>query len=282
MTGMLLHSLFPFYKSRSWNSRMIRITARTNDKIKYAGKLCTDASERRKSGLFFLEGLRLCCDAVRSGVPIREVFVTDDALSRYHDELRPLLESGGEVYGITEEIAHKLADTKNPQGVFCIAKRLDKFYNIDKINYNGIYIAVENLQTPGNLGAVARTAEALGLDGLIVSGGCDIFNPKAQRAAMGSLLRLPVYDIAELPAFLRLCAEKGMATYAAVPDSDALPVTQMDRTGGLVCVIGNEGNGLSEEVIRGCRSAVTIPMRGRAESLNAAAAASVIMWEMVR
>ena len=279
---MLLHSLFPFYESRSLDSKMIRITARTNDKIKYAGKLCLDASERKKSGLFFLEGLRLCCDAVRSGVPICEVFVTDDALSRYGEELRPLLESGNEVYGITEEIAHKLADTKNPQGVFCIAKRLDKFHNMDKINYNGIYIAAENLQTPGNLGAVARTAEALGLDGLIVSGGCDIFNPKAQRAAMGSLLRLPVYEIAELPAFLRECAEKGVATYAAVPDADALPVTQMDRTGGLVCVIGNEGNGLSEEVIRACRSAVTIPMKGRAESLNAAAAASVIMWEMVR
>ena len=145
-----------------------------------------------------------------------------------------------------------------------------------------MYIAVENIQTPLNLGAVARTAEALGREGLIVSGGCDIYNPQAQRAAMGSLLRLPVIEAEDLPAFLKDCAAKGMKTYAAVPDRGALSVTEMDRSKGVVCVVGNEGSGLSEDVIKSCVSPVTITMRGRAESLNAAAAAAVIMWEMVR
>ena len=124
--------------------------------------------------------------------------------------------------------------------------------------------------------------EALGLDGMIVCGGCDIYNPKALRAAMGSLLRLEVFSVSELPSFLEDCRARGMNTYAAVPDSTALPVTQMDKSKGIVCVIGNEGNGLTEKTKASCNDRITIPMKGRAESLNAAAAACMIMWEMVR
>lgn len=260
---------------------MLSITSRNNDKIKHAVKLCTDSSERRKTGTFFLEGLRLCCDAAINGHVAETVFVTEKSLNEHGDELAVLLNSCRESFVITQEISLKLSDTKNPQGVFCICKTLDKNYNIDKINYNGMYIALENVQTPGNLGAAARTAEALGLNGIIVSGGCDIYNPKALRAAMGSLLRLDVVSVDNLAEFLIDCTGKGMKTYAAVPDSDALPVTQMDRTSGIVCAIGNEGNGLSDDVISAC-TRVTIPMKGRAESLNAASAASVVMWEMVR
>lgn len=260
---------------------MLSITSRNNDRIKQAVKLCSDSSERRKTGTFFLEGLRLCCDAAINGHVAETVFVTEKALAEHGRELSVLLDSCKECFVITEEISLKLSDTKNPQGVFCICKTLDKNNNIDKINYNGMYIALENVQTPGNLGAAARTAEALGLDGMIISGGCDIYNPKALRAAMGSILRLNVIMVDDLPQLLRDCSSHGMKNYAAVPDRDALPVTEMERTSGVICAVGNEGNGLSDEVISACVR-VTIPMKGRAESLNAAAAASVIMWEMVR
>ena len=169
---------------------MLSITSRNNDRIKQAAKLCSDSAERRRTGTFFLEGLRLCCDAALNGHKAETVFVTEKALADHGGELAVLLSSCKESFVITEEISLKLSDTKNPQGVFCICKTLDKSNIIDKINYNGMYIALENVQTPGNLGAAARTAEALGLDGVIVSGGCDIYNPKALRAAMGSLLRL--------------------------------------------------------------------------------------------
>ncbi len=232
--------------------------------------------------MFFLEGLRLCCDAAENGIKPESVFVTESALEKHSDELGVLLAAGKENFIITDEISDKLSDTKSSQGIFCVCKTLDKFSNIDKINNNGIYIAVENIQTPDNLGAVARTAEALGLDGMIVSGGCDIYNPKALRAAMGSLLRLPVFSVADLPSFLEDCNRSGMNTYAAVPDSSAVPVTEMDRTKGIICAVGNEGNGLTEKTISLCKSKITIPMKGRAESLNASAAACMIMWEMVR
>ena len=260
---------------------MLKLTSRNNEKIKNAVKLCNDSSERKRTGCFFLEGLRLCCDAALNGHIAETVFVTENALANHGDELEVLIDSAKESFIITDEISLKLSDTKNPQGVFCICKTLDKSDNIDKIKYNGIYIALENVQTPGNLGAVARTAEALGLDGMIVSGGCDIYNPKALRAAMGSLLRLDIISVDNLPEFLKECSANGMKTYAAVPDSSALSVTHMDKTSGVICAVGNEGNGLSENVIS-CCEAITIPMKGRAESLNAASAACVIMWEMVR
>ncbi len=261
---------------------MLKITSRNNEKIKHAAKLCADSSYRKKTGEFFLEGLRLCCDAAVNGIEPVTVFVTEDAIKKSSEELDVLLTSAKEKFVITQEIAQKLSDTKNTQGVFCVCKTLDKFYNIDKINIKGMYIAVENVQTPGNLGAVARTAEALGLDGIIVSGGCDIYNPKALRAAMGSLLRVNIFTTDDLPFFIAVCGKKGMNTYAAVPDSSAMPITQMDKSKGMICVVGNEGNGLTDEAIKACSQSVTIVMRGRAESLNASAAACMIMWEMVR
>lgn len=261
---------------------MDTIISRNNPKIKYFAKLTADASFRKSEGLFTLEGQRLCCDASLSGIGITDAFITENAMKKYASSLDVLTEKSDRVFLVTDEVSARLSDTKNSQGVFCICKTLDKRHNIDKINYNGIYIAVENLQTPSNLGAAARTAEALGLDGMIVSGGCDIYNPKAQRAAMGSLLRLSIIETASLAEFLTECSAHSMKTYAAVPDSSAMPITKINKTSGIVCAVGNEGNGLSDEVINACSHRVTIPMKGRAESLNAASAAAVIMWEMVR
>ncbi len=183
---------------------------------------------------------------------------------------------------VSEEVAEKLGDTKNPQGVFCICKMLDKNTNIGKIKYNGKYIALENVSNPSNFGAVIRTAEAVGLDGVIVSGGCDIYNPKSQRAAMGSLFRLNVIEVEDLPAFLKELALNGMSIYAGVPDCNAEKITQVDMKNGVVTIIGNEGNGISAETCEAATKLVTIPMKGRAESLNAAAAASIMIWEMMR
>ncbi len=258
------------------------ITSKQNEKIKFAVKIKNDASFRKKEGLFFLEGLRLCLDALESPIEVLSLFLTGSAILKYGDFLETLQKSSKSVYKISDDIAEKLSDTKNPQGVFCICRLVNKSRSSPKIKKNGLYIALENLQSPDNLGALARSAEALGIDGLIVSGGCGIFNPKALRASMGSLLRFNIMETGDLPLFLEECLSRGMSVYAAVPDRDALSVKEMDRSKGMVAVIGNEGSGLSREVLSLCTSKVTIPMRGRAESLNAAAAAAVIMWEMVR
>ena len=250
--------------------------------MKYAVKLREKDSFRKSEGLFFIEGARLCADAALSSVKIKELYVTESAMLKYSEYVRLAENVAERSFLVSEEVSEKLSDTKNPQGVFCICKMLDKNTNIGKIKYNGKYIALENVSNPSNFGAVVRTAEAVGLDGVIVSGGCDIYNPKSQRAAMGSLFRLNIVEVDDLPDFLKSLAENGMSVYAGVPDSDAEKITEVDMKNGVVTIIGNEGNGISDATKQASTKLVTIPMQGRAESLNAAAAASIMIWEMMR
>lgn len=259
---------------------MEKITARTNDKIKHAVRLGESASLRKEAGEFFLEGARLCFDAVHTGIEIKQAFFTAKALRKYSEYTESIIASSGICYEISAEVSQKLSGTENPQGVFCICAVKNE--GAAKLNPKGKYIALENLQDPSNLGAVCRSAEALGLDGLIVSGGCDIYNPKALRAAMGSSLRMPVISADNLPALLEEANSLGMQTLASVPRNTATDIRKISMEGGVVCCVGNEGSGLTEETIGVCTSAVTIPMSGRAESFNASAAAAILAWELMR
>ena len=259
---------------------MEKITARTNEKIKHAVRLGESASLRKQAGEFFLEGARLCFDAVQTGIEIKQAFFTAKALWKYSEYTESIIAKSGVCYEISAEVSQKLSDTENPQGVFCICAVRNEASTA--LNPKGKYIALENLQDPSNLGAVCRSAEALGLDGLIVSGGCDIYNPKALRAAMGSSLRIPVITAESLPDLIREANASGMQTLASVPRSTATDIRKISMDGGVICCVGNEGSGLSEETISVCTSPVTIPMSGRAESFNASAAAAILAWELKR
>ncbi len=138
---------------------------------------------------------------------------------------------------------------------------------------------LEQVADPSNLGAIARTAEAMGIDGLCISGGCDPYHPKALRASMGALLRLPVYS-GEMEELLNRMNTLQVPTYAAVVKNAHFPVSQVDFSGACGVVIGNEAGGITPKTANACTATVTIPMAGRAESLNAAAAACVLIWEM--
>lgn len=183
---------------------------------------------------------------------------------------------------ISSEISSRLADTVNPQGIYCVCEALGKSSDPNTIKEDGVYIALENVQDPANLGAICRTAEALGVDGLILSGGCDVYNLKALRASMGALVRMPPLEVENLPELLTSLREKGMQVFACVPDRGARQLDTADFSGGAVAVIGNEGNGITEQTKQASTCAVTIPMLGRAESLNASMAAGIVMWEMLR
>lgn len=258
-----------------------RLTAKNNEKIKQSIAVRDSARARRESGMFFLEGARLCSDAAQSGIEIYRAFFSLSALKKYPEGCRAVSDRADEVYEISDEIAAKLSDTKNPQGIFCVCRARAEESGGD-IAPDGKYLLLENVQDPSNLGAVVRTAEALGLDGLIICGGCDIYNPKALRASMGSALRLRVISRENAVDVIGEANAKGMLTLASTPRSDAVPVTGVDMSGGVVCVVGNEGNGVTRELTEACRTRVTIPMGGRAESLNAATAAAILIWEMVR
>lgn len=261
---------------------MENITSRNNDKIKYAVSLKNSASARRKSGCFFLEGARLCADAAKSGADILQFFFTKKAAEKFPDYYGEIIKKSGEAYIISNEISSRLSDTESPQGLFCVCRAVDKIAKADKINSKGKYILLENVQDPSNLGAAARTAEALGINGLIVSGGCDIYNPKALRASMGAFFRLNVFECGEVCGFIGEIQKSGMRAVSSTPSAKAQDVTKADLSGGIVCIVGNEGAGVTPEVRAASDFEVTIPMKGSAESLNASTAAAILMWEMMR
>jgi TrmH family RNA methyltransferase len=254
------------------------LTSRSNERVRLAAAVSKSAKARRENGLFFLEGARLCGDAAASGTVVSLCLYTDAAAGKYADALRAVVSAAREVYRITDALSDYLGQTEHPQGIFCLCEMREADVMFDP---HGKYMAFSELQNPDNLGAFSRTAEALGLSGLVLEGGCDLYSPKALRASMGSLLRLPVLRVEDLAAFLADCRASGMRTYASTPDSSAESVTTADFSGGVVCVVGNEGAGLSDELLSTC-TPVTIPMTGRAESFNAAAAAAILAWEMVR
>ncbi len=261
---------------------MERLTAKQNEKIKSAVSIRDSAKQRRENGLFFLEGARLCGDAAENGVKIFRAFLTADAIKKYDRQARLIMDCAQECYEISAEVSAKLSDTQSSQGVFCICRVSDDLLKVDNIKPDGKYILLENLQDPSNLGAISRTAEALGIDGMIVAGGCDIYNPKALRASMGSALRLNIFTCDDAPAFIEKLNGNGMLTLASTPNSSAVKVTEVSMQGGVVCVVGNEGNGVTAETMNACKKKVTIPMNGRAESLNASTAAAILIWEMLR
>lgn len=259
---------------------MYRIDSANNEKIKYAVKIAASSSKRKEDRIFFLEGLRLCRDAALTGIKIKILFVTDKAYEKNQDDADFIAEKAESAYLVSQVVANKMSLTENSQGFYCLCEYSGVLSEKD-MDPKGKYIALENVRDPSNLGAICRTAEALGISGAIMCGCCDRFGPKAQRAAMGSLLRLPVIETENLPATLLSLKERGMKLYATTPDEKAEIITKSNMNGGVVSVIGNEANGVTDEVFSVCEK-LTIPMKGRAESLNASMAAAITMWEMMR
>lgn len=257
------------------------LSSRNNEKIKSAVAVRDSSKVRRESGTFFLEGARLCSDAADNGVEIIRAFLSRTALKKYGERCERIIAASKEAYEISDDVAARLSDTENSQGVFCIC-RAKKSESCICLKPDGRYLLLENVQDPSNLGAISRTAEALGIDGLIVCGGCDIYNPKALRASMGSALRLNIISCSDALSVIKSAKEKGMLTLASTPDKSSVKITDVEMTGGIVCVVGNEGNGISDAVMDSCGMRVTIPMGGRAESLNAGTAAAILIWEMLR
>jgi len=258
---------------------MEKITGKNNSLIKDVKKLLSSPKERRQQCLFVLEGARLVFDVLHSFYEVKYFLITESALNKYEEQAKRLMDISENSFLISQEISEKISDTQSSQGVFAVCKMKNKK---EEIVQGKKYIALDNLQDPSNLGAVSRTAEALGIDGVIVFSGCDMYNPKALRASMGSLLRIPVIESGNLAETLTDAKKIGYRVYSSVPDRKAVKMNEIDFALNSICVIGNEANGISDEVKAVSDVLVTIPMQGRAESLNASAAASIIIWEMLR
>lgn len=257
---------------------MEKITSKNNQLVKDTKKLFTSSRARKESGAFVLEGARLCFDVLNSFYTVDKLFITQSAYDKYQAKADELISKSASAYLITDDVASKLSDTVATQGIFAVCK----MQSAPNADIKGKVIALDNVQDPSNLGAVVRTAEALGIDAVVTYQGCDVFNPKALRASMGSMLRVNIVDTDDLFACLNTLKSRGFAVYSTVPDSNATKITAVDFQKDCVCVIGNEANGVEDNIKQLSDALITIPMLGRAESLNASVAASITMWEMLR
>ncbi len=261
----------------------VEITSRDNRLIKEYRRLSEEARFRRESGRFAVEGARLCADAAQTGVVIPAAFFTARARELYAEQTAAVAAVAEAVYEIPEALSRYLADTNSPQGVFCIAVMPEHPRAASELPAEGRFAALEMIQDPGNLGTMIRTAEAFGLSGLLLSDGCcDPYSPKVLRASMGGVFRLPLYAAGDLTETLPQLASQGWHPAACVVDATAQAVQAARLSERVIPIIGNEGNGLRTQTVAACPQRITIPMAGRAESLNASMAAGILFWEMVR
>lgn len=258
------------------------ITSRKNDNVVLFRLLCSDRKARYEHRKFPLEGVRLCMEAVAENVPMPLAFVTLDAAEKYPQAYEKLLSYAGDTIMVSDGIGDYMSDTKSPQGFFAVGEILDKCLTADKISSDGKFVLLESLQDPGNLGTIIRTADAMGISGIIMSPDCvDAYSPKVVRSSMGSLFRLSIFT-AEMTDIIEMLKSKGVTVYASVVDSSAKKLTECDFNSAAAIVIGNEGAGVTIPTRYASDEGITIPMSGHAESLNAAMAAGVFMWEMTK
>ena len=249
-----------------------KIVSRSNPLVKRLRLLAASGDFRREQGQFLCDSPKLVEEALRWGAAVRTVVCTDPAAL-------PDLPAGVDLVTVSREVMEAASPAKTPQGVLCVCDLPDTA--LPQRLDGRRYVVLDGVQDPGNVGTVLRTADAFGADGLILLPGCaDPFSPKTVRASMGAIFRCPVWQCEpdELKDLLRTC---GIALYGAALRQDTVDARTVcyDRA---AIAIGSEGRGLSPKVLDLCDATVRIPMEQRCESLNAAIAAAVLLWEAYR
>lgn len=264
---------------------MKRIESRNNPTIKNITSL-RDKRERESQRLFFFEGVHLLEEYLRFGKTPHAIFVREDVTERYAELLS---RAECEKYEVTASVYEKLSEEKAPQGILTVSGYPDNVKLIsggeycklpEKIKGNAIMLA--NLQDNGNVGTVIRTAATLDCD-VILCGKCaDIFSAKTARATMGALFAADIYVCPDTVEAVKALEAAGKRVIAAALDDKASLLGEFEILQTDIFVVGNEGKGLTQEVISACGKTAIIPMSGKTESLNAATAAAILLWEAKR
>lgn len=252
------------------------ITSTQNPKIKYIHALQNGQKERKADKVFVVEGAKMIMEAPKKW--IKEVIV-----SKTYYESVAVADLGNIPYEVVSDSVFKHISTSvTPQGILGVLSQQSLAFEELIKKPLSFVIAVENLQDPGNLGTILRTADAAGVDAVLLSKGCvDLYNPKVVRATMGSIYRVPVITNISLTDALPSIKEIGIPVYAAHLKTDNY-YDSLDYRKAACFLIGNEGKGLSDEVSKLATDYVKIPIIGQAESLNASIAAAILMYEVVR
>ena len=251
------------------------IESKQNQQIRNIIKLSRQAKERKKKKVFLVEGVRMFREAPKE--QIVKVYATQN----FYQNNKPLFD-GIAFELVSDKVFKEISDTVTPQGVLAVIRQ--KQWKLEELVNHGecpFLLILENLQDPGNLGTILRTGEGAGITGVIMSKDTvDIYNPKVIRSTMGSVYRVPFTYVEDLKDVMKLLKEHHITSYAAHLKGEN--VYERDFRSACAFLIGNEGNGLTDEISTMAEQYIKIPMCGKLESLNAAIAAAVLMYETRR
>ena len=252
------------------------MTSSSNPQMKWIVQLNKKAKTRYEQRVFVVEGIKICQEIPSEW--IEKVYLSE-SFFRDPKRMEQWQDYPHEV--VSERVFQAVSDTKTPQGILCLVK-MPKYSLEDILGKNPHILILEDIQDPGNLGTMLRTGEGAGITGVIMSKSTvDLFHPKVIRSTMGSLFRVPFYIAEDLSETLRELKEKGISLYAAHLEGKLL-YQEPDYRKSCGFLIGNEGNGLSQGIAELADAYIRIPMEGNVESLNAAIAAALLMYETNR
>lgn len=259
------------------------ITSTANKQIKYVNALVKRAKTRKEEGLFVVEGLRICQELPKQ--KIRALYLSESFSKS--PECAALVAGVSQVEVVSDPVFEAMADTKTPQGILALTEQLS--YAMDQVvsptgpgGEPALLMVLERLQDPGNLGTIVRAGEGAGVTGILMDQHtADIYNPKVIRSTMGSVFRVPFLYTEDLPGALKAAKQRGIRLFAAHLGAHA-SYEDCDYCRASGFLIGNEGAGLSREIAGFADELIRIPMMGQVESLNAAVASSVLMFEASR
>ena len=253
------------------------ITSTANQQIKHLIQLQKKAKCRKEEGVFVVEGLKMFQEAPADWIV--KSYVSEHFMEK--EEHRKAVKTRN-VLVVSDDVFGRISDTCTPQGILSIVKRPS--WSLEQMldGKNPCILLLENIQDPGNLGTMVRTGEGAGITGILMSPEtADIYNPKTIRSTMGSIYRVPILYAEDFRRTVRDLKKKKISVYAAHLKGTAF-YDEKDYTGPSAFLIGNEGNGLTDETAALATDYIRIPMSGQVESLNAAVAASILMYEVSR
>lgn len=267
------------------------ITSRKNPLIVLAASL-SEKKYREQHGLFLAFGHKLCHEAAITGAPVSHVILSETYAASHKEKI--CAEFSAECYKdteltvVSEGCFEKITTEKAPDGVILIIKHLDISKKYNKIDMEvfeklGRAIMLCSIRDPGNLGTVLRSAGAFGISYVILTDDCaDVYNPRTVRAAMGAVFRVPTLRVADATEAVKLLQGQGRRVFAAELREGALPLDGISPRASDVFIIGNEGHGIPTALSEACDGSVYLPIAPEAESLNAATAASILLWEQAK
>lgn len=256
------------------------IESSANPQVKNIQKLKKNARTRKKEGRFVAEGVRLVEEALAYHMA-EKVYLSETIKKEYLDRLSHKLKEA-EVEYVSAKVFQEISDTESPQGVLAVVKMPRYSRSTIVEQKEPAVLCLEDIQDPGNLGTIFRTAEGAGMSAVILSMGCvDLFNPKVVRATMGAIFRVPFFVTENMTREVEQLKKEQFSVYAASLEG-ARFYTEETYQGKCAVIIGNEANGIRPETQQAATHKIKIPMEGKLESLNAAVSAALFMYEIHR